>query len=417
MANSTLQEQLNEYAKGNKKRRYIYILIAIFTLTALFLVFLINNDENKEVSYITKKVKKGDLEVSVLATGNLNPTNSVDIGIEVSGTIKEIYVDFNDKVKVGQVLAKLDTTKLKSKVDSSKASLFIAKANLKESEVNVKNKKLNYERMLKMFEQSKGKYPSKNDLDDSLFSYESSKALYEAAKAKVMQAEYNLKTDQENLDKAVVKSSIDGIVLNKAVEVGQTVAASMSTPTLFTLAKDLSKMDLIVSIDEADVANIKEGLNVTFTVDAYPKEVFKGKIKQVRFNPISENGVVTYETVVLVDNKRLFLRPGMTASAKIITKKQNNVLLVPNSALRFNPVANKDNKKQSVNLLRAKRRTKKDKNFKELDVLSYKSLYILKNNQVKKVEVKVLQTDGKFTSIQSQIIKEGDNVITSQKSS
>lgn len=271
--------------------------------------------------------------------------------------------------------------------------------------------------MLKMFEQSKGKYPSKNDLDDSLFSYESSKALYEAAKAKVMQAEYNLKTDQENLDKAVVKSSIDGIVLNKAVEVGQTVAASMSTPTLFTLAKDLSKMDLIVSIDEADVANIKEGLNVTFTVDAYPKEIFKGKIKQVRFNPISENGVVTYETVVLVDNKRLFLRPGMTASAKIITKKQNNVLLVPNSALRFNPVANKDNKKQSVNLLRAKRRTKKDKNFKELDVLSYKSLYILKNNQVKKVEVKVLQTDGKFTSIQSQIIKEGDNVITSQKSS
>jgi len=416
---STLQEQLNAHSKSNSsKKKNIYLITIVIILLAISYYFFIlkNDNKNQEISYITQKIKKGDLQISVMATGNLNPTNSVDIGIEVSGTIKEIYVDFNDKVKVGQILAKLDTTKLKSHVDSSKASLAISKANLKESEVNVKNKKLNYERMLKMFEQSKGKYPSKNDLDDSMFSYESSKASYEAAKAKVMQAEYNLKTDQENLDKAEVKSSIDGIVLNKAVEVGQTVAASMSTPTLFTLAKDLSKMDLIVSIDEADVANIKEGLDVTFTVDAYPKEIFKGKIKQVRFNPVEESGVVTYETVALVNNAKLLLRPGMTASAEIITTELKDKLLVPNSALRFEPTDIEQVKKKSMSFTGPFRRDRKSKKSKELAGLSYKTVYILENNKLKKLRVKALQTDGRFTSIESNLLKVDDEVVISQKS-
>ncbi|RXJ57553.1 efflux RND transporter periplasmic adaptor subunit [Candidatus Marinarcus aquaticus] len=413
---SNLQEQLNMYQQEGKKKKVtakILVVLVLGLILALWFV-LKNMNSNDEISYETQKVTQGDMQVTVMATGNLNPTNSVDIGIEVSGTIKEIYVDFNDQVTVGQILAKLDTTKLKAQVDSSKASLSIVKANLKESEVNVKNKKLFLNRTQKMFAQSKGKYPSQNDVDDAQFSYESAIASYEAAKARVMQAEYNLKTDEENLEKAVVKSSINGLVLNRAVEVGQTVAASMSTPILFTLAKDLSKMDLIVSIDEADVADIKEGLNVTFTVDAYPKENFKGKIKQVRFNPIEESGVITYETVALVENEKLLLRPGMTASAKIITKELKNTLLVPNSALRFKPTNMQESK--SVSFVGPPKRDRPARKPKDLGKESFKFLYVLQNAEPKRIRVKVLETDGKMTSIQSKEIQAGDEVITSQKS-
>lgn len=415
---SNLQEQLNMYQQEGKKKKWMAKILAVVVLSLILVLWFVFKHMNSsdEISYETQKVTQGDMQVTVMATGNLNPTNSVDIGIEVSGTIKEIYVDFNDKVTVGQLLAKLDTTKLKAQVDSSKASLSIAKANLKESEVNVKNKKLYWDRTQKMFEQSKGKYPSQNDVDDAQFSYESAIASYEASKARVMQAEYNLKTDEENLEKAVVKSSINGLVLNRAVEVGQTVAASMSTPTLFTLAKDLSKMDLIVSIDEADVADIKEGLNVTFTVDAYPKESFKGKIKQVRFNPIEESGVITYETVALVENENLLLRPGMTASAKIITKELKNTLLVPNSALRFTPKNSSNETIKSVSFVGPPKRDRSARKPKKLGQGSFKFLYTLESGEPKRHRVKVLETDGKMTSIQSKEIQAGDEVITSQKS-
>lgn len=413
---SNLQEQLTAHSKASSKKKYIwYALLLLVIISFAYYFFILKKDNSNEaVTYNTQNIKRGNLQVTVMATGNLEPTNSVDIGIEVSGTIKEIYVDFNDKVKVGQVLAKLDTTKLKAQVDSSRASLSVARANQKESEVNVKNKKLVYDRTLKMFKQSKGKYPSQNDVDDAKFSYEAAQATYEATKAQVEQAKFNLKTNQDNLAKAVVKSSIDGIVLDRVVEIGQTVAASMSTPTLFTLAKDLTKMQLIVSIDEADVANIKEGLTVLFTVDAYPNETFKGVIKQVRLNPIEESGVITYETVVTVENERLLLRPGMTASARIITKQLKDKLLVPNSALRYKP-SKLEEKKRSMSLLPRGPRGNGNKS-KDLTKVSFKNLYILENSQPKKVRVKVLETDGKFTAVQSKELKEDDEVITSQES-
>ncbi len=414
-----LQEQLNSYKKTDSKKKYIWIIIILGLATAAAYYFLTIKKENgdEKLSYKTQELKKGNLQVTVMATGNLNPTNSVDIGIEVSGTIKEIYVDFNDKVEVGQILAKLDTTKLKSQVDSSKASLSVAKANMQQSEVTLKSKKLYYERMSKMYEQSKGNYPSQNDLDDARFAYENAEAAYKASQAEVNQADFNLKTDQENLEKAVVRSSIKGIVLNREIEIGQTVAASMSTPTLFTLAKDLTKMDLIVSIDEADVANIKEGLDVSFTVDAYPNETFKGKIKQVRYNPIENSGVITYETVASVNNEKLLLRPGMTASAKIITKELKDKLLVPNSALRFKPAVKTETKKQNgISFVGPPMRSSNNKKSKDLDKADFKTVYILENNQPKEVTVRVLETDGKFTSVESQNLKAGDNIIISQES-
>ncbi|MCT7581786.1 efflux RND transporter periplasmic adaptor subunit [Aliarcobacter butzleri] len=416
MQNKDLLEELESFSSKKRiNRKFIYIAIAIISFLAIVLFFIFNgNDKSNKIEYITKKVTQGDLSVVVSTTGNLNPTNSVEIGIEVSGTLKEIFVDFNDEVKAGQILAKIDTVKLQSQVDSSTAALAIAVANQKESQVLLNNKKTLYDRTLNMYKNSGGKYPSKNELDDTRFSYEAAIESLEAAKAKVLQAQSNLKTDKQNLEKASVKSSIDGIVLNREVEVGQTLAATMSAPKLFTIAKDLTNMDLIVSIDEADVADIKKDLPVTFTVDAYPNKVFNGKVKQVRLNPVDTNGVVTYETVVSVDNEDLLLKPGMTATAKIITKESKNKLLIPNGALRFKPKI-QEQKNGGVNLvgpnMNRPANVARDLSKKELS-----PIFILENNQPKRVMVKVLDSDGKLTSIESEELKVDDEVIISQKS-
>ena len=416
MQNKDLLEELESFSSKKRiNRKFIYIVIAIISFLAIVLFFIFNgNNKSNKIEYITKKVTQGDLSVVVSTTGNLNPTNSVEIGIEVSGTLKEIFVDFNDEVKAGQILAKIDTVKLQSQVDSSTAALAIAVANQKESQVLLNNKKTLYDRTLNMYKNSGGKYPSKNELDDTRFSYEAAIESLEAAKAKVLQAQSNLKTDKQNLEKASVKSSIDGIVLNREVEVGQTLAATMSAPKLFTIAKDLTHMDLIVSIDEADVADIKKDLPVTFTVDAYPNKVFNGKVKQVRLNPVDTNGVVTYETVVSVDNEDLLLKPGMTATAKIITKESKNKLLIPNGALRFKPKM-QEQKNGGVNLvgpnMNRPANVARDLSKKELS-----PIFILENNQPKRVMVKVLDSDGKLTSIESEELKVNDEVIISQKS-
>lgn len=416
MQNKDLLEELESFSSKKRiNRKFIYIAIAIISFLAIVLFFIFNgNDKSNKIEYITKRVTQGDLSVVVSTTGNLNPTNSVEIGIEVSGTLKEIFVDFNDEVKAGQILAKIDTVKLQSQVDSSTAALAIAVANQKESQVLLNNKKTLYDRTLNMYKNSGGKYPSKNELDDTRFSYEAAIESLEAAKAKVLQAQSNLKTDKQNLEKASVKSSIDGIVLNREVEVGQTLAATMSAPKLFTIAKDLTNMDLIVSIDEADVADIKKDLPVTFTVDAYPNKVFNGKVKQVRLNPVDTNGVVTYETVVSVDNEDLLLKLGMTATAKIITKESKNKLLIPNGALRFKPKM-QEQKNGGVNLvgpnMNRPANVARDLSKKELA-----PIFILENNQPKRVMVKVLDSDGKLTSIESEELKVDDEVIISQKS-
>ncbi|MCT7648014.1 efflux RND transporter periplasmic adaptor subunit [Aliarcobacter butzleri] len=416
MQNKDLLKELESFSSKKRiNRKFIYIAIAIVSFLAIVLFFIFNgNNKSNKIEYITKKVTQGDLSVVVSTTGNLNPTNSVEIGIEVSGTLKEIFVDFNDEVKAGQILAKIDTVKLQSQVDSSTAALAIAVANQKESQVLLNNKKTLYDRTLNMYKNSGGKYPSKNELDDTRFSYEAAIESLEAAKAKVLQAQSNLKTDKQNLEKASVKSSIDGIVLNREVEVGQTLAATMSAPKLFTIAKDLTNMDLIVSIDEADVADIKKDLPVTFTVDAYPNKVFNGKVKQVRLNPVDTNGVVTYETVVSVDNEDLLLKPGMTATAKIITKESKNKLLIPNGALRFKPKM-QEQKNGGVNLvgpnMNRPANVARDLSKKELS-----PIFILENNQPKRVMVKVLDSDGKLTSIESEELKVNDEVIISQKS-
>ena len=415
---TNIQNELNNYSNKNSNKKYFFLFfIILFLGSGIYYYFFINQSQKVEIAlYNTKKVIRGDLSVIVSATGILNPTNSVEIGVEVSGTIKEIYVDFNDEVEVGQLLAVLDTRKLQSEVDGQTASLGISKANLKESEVNLRNKKTVYDRTLKMYNSSGGKYPAVNELDDARFAYESSVSSLEASKAKVEQSSFSLNTAKQNLDKAYVKSSIKGIVLNRAVEVGQTLAASMNAPKLFTLAKDLTQMDLIVSIDESDVADIKKGLDVTFTVDAYPNKIFKGKIKQVRLNPVDVNGVVTYETVVVVNNEELLLRPGMTATAQINTKQSLDKLMIPNGTLRFKPKIQLEQKANTMNLVQGPRRPQGENISKDLGKKELSPIYILENNQPKRIMVKVLETDGKTTTVESNDLKVDDELIISQKS-
>ncbi len=399
--------------KSSNKKYYIFTVFVLLAAGVYFFYFLKDKTaSDAKIEYVTKSVKKDNLTVIVSATGNLKPTNSVDIGIEVSGTIKEIYVDFNDEVKVNQPMAKLDTTKLENQVLSDKAAFQIAKANLKESQISIENKKSRLERALKMQQESKGKYPSIEEMEVYKYEYDLANAAYDVSKARQEQSLYNLRTSQENLQKATVMSSINGIVLNRNIEVGQTVAASMQTPILFTVARDLSNMELIVSIDEADIADIKEAQDVVFSVDAYGDEEFKGLIKQLRLNPKEVSGVITYDAVISVKNDELLLKPGMTATANITTKKIENHLIVPNSAFRFSP---KQVQKKSASLTFS--RPKQTSETRSIDKKSQRTLWVLKDDNPIKLTVEVLASDAKNSAVISDELYQDDLVIISQKNS
>ncbi len=383
---------------------FLWIVVLVIIGVAFYLLVL--NKSEEKVIYNTLFPVKKDLIVTVSATGNLEPTNSVDVGIEVSGTILEIYVDYNDIVEKGQLLAKLDTTKLISQVDSTKAALSVANANLLESKINVKDAKRELERVQELYKVTDGDYPSAKEIDSAIITYEKSKAAHEALKAQKAQAEALLKSNEEDLKKALVTSPINGVVLNKAVEVGQTLVSSMQIPTLFTLAEDLKKMEVIVSVDEADVGQVKQNQTVEFSVDAYPDKIFNGIIKQVRINSTMVNNVVTYETVVTVDNSDLLLRPGMTVTADITTKVVKDALLVPNAALRFSPPKKEEKESSEFRLFGPP--TIKEKS--DLSINS-KKLWILKDNKAVAIAIELGDNDGVNSVITSNNISIDDEII------
>ena len=399
-----IQKSLNEHKTPNKLKKYSLLLLALIIIGALLYTYLTTNN-NDIVQYKTTSASRGDLLVTVSATGNLEPTNSVDVGIEVSGTILEIYVDYNDKVKKGQLLAKLDTTKLESQVNSTQAALNVAKANLLESQINVKDTKRELERVQELYKATKGNYPSSKDIDAALIAYERSKAANSALIAKKDQAEALLESNQEDLKKAIIVSPIDGVVLSRAVEVGQSVVASMQIPTLFTLAQDLKKMQVIVSVDEADVGQVQKGQEVVFSVDAYPDATFKGHIEQVRINSVVVSNVVTYETVVAVENEDLRLLPGMTVSADITTKHIKDALLVPNAALRFSPpVKEEENKGFTLFSPPSTKKSNLSTNTKKL--------WILKENQAVAIPITLGDSDGLHSVVTDTNLSLNDKIIT-----
>lgn len=294
------------------KHNIILPLLAAALLTAC--------SEKKEVTYSTEKVTIQDISTTITATGTIEPVTKVEVGTQVSGIIDKIYVDYNSEVKKGQVIAELDKTNLLSELAS-------AKSNLANAESNLNYQKANFQRYQTLF--NKGLI-SAND-------YESAKLSYEQAVQQTNVQRQSVQKAQTNLGYATITSPIDGIVLSREVEEGQTVAAAMNTPTLFYIAQDLTNMRVIADIDEADIGGVKEGQRVTFTVDAYPEDTFNGTVQQVRQNAKTSSNVVTYEVVVTAPNNDLKLKPGLTASISIYTLEKKDVLAVSNKALRFTP--------------------------------------------------------------------------------
>jgi HlyD family secretion protein len=306
-------------------------------LLVAVLLFSMLGRKSQPVKYVTEPAKRGNLVVTVSATGTLEPLKKVDVGIEVSGTIKSVEVDYNSEVKVGQVMARLDTTRLDAQAQQNEAALEATRAKVLQAQASVQEAEAQLSRLNRVHELSGGKMPSQNDLDTAKANLARYKADEASAKASVAQAQGALDVIRTDITKAVIKSPINGVVLKRAVEPGQTVAAQFQSPTLFTLAEDLTQMELQVDVDEADVGQVKEAQDATFTVDAYPDRTFPARITQVRFGSQTVEGVVTYKTVLKVDNSSLVLRPGMTATAVITVNKRDNVVLVPNAALRFAP--------------------------------------------------------------------------------
>jgi HlyD family secretion protein len=286
----------------------------------------------------------------VTATGTLAATNSVEVGCELSGTAKTVRADYNDIVKTGQVLADLDTSKLDAQLTQSKAALEAAKAKVQQAQATVKETQAKLAQYRKVKELSNNKVPSQAEFDAAEAALARGMADEANTKAAVAQAQASIDATETELRKAVIRSPIDGIVITRSIEPGQTVAAAMQAPILFTLAEDLTKMKLQVNVDEADVGQVRKGQPATFTVDAYPDRTFEARISQVRYGSSTVDGVVTYLTVLQVENGDLSLRPGMTATAEIVVQKVEKAILVPAAAVRFTPPVQVE-KKQSSSLL------------------------------------------------------------------
>lgn len=400
MTPDTIETTLGLTPQPSSKRwkKILWSILALLVIAAATM-YSINRTAKNKTTYVTAPLKVQDLTTSVSATGNLEPTNTIDVGIEVSGTIDQILVDYNDRVQSGQILAKLDTTKLAAAKTSSHALLQKSQANEQSAKAAVDNAAIEDERAHTMYASTGGNYPSRKEMQSSSTMLIQAKASLAAAKAQVSQSIAQLKSDEDNLRKAVVVSPINGIVLNRKVEPGQTVVASMQTPILFTLAEDLTRMKAIVSVDEADIGGVKENQKVFFTVDAYPNRQFEGKIIQLRLNSAIVSGVVTYEAVVQVDNTDLLLRPGMTASASIITDTLKNVLVVPNSSLRFSPPINNDD-------------TQKKKKHAMVQTDQGDHVWVLKNNIPTKIKVQLGKSNGIMSIISATSLKIGDLIIT-----
>jgi HlyD family secretion protein len=333
--NKTLKLDWSENMSSSGKVRTVPVLMILFLLAAALLV--ISQRDEPATRYQTEKVQRGNISIVVHATGNLAPTNKVQVGCELSGIIKEVAVDFNDRVEIGQLLARLDDTKFNAAVMKSRAALESAKAMHLQAHTSWRLKKQNLKRLRHLHRSSGGKLPTAQDLEVAKTEMECAEAEASAANAAIEQAEARLKIDETNLSKTTILSPINGVVLNRNVDPGQTVAASLQAPVLFSLARDLTQMGLKVDVDEADVGLVKQGQYAEFTVEAFIGRVFTARIIKVRYEPQITNGVVTYASLLNVENPDRVLRPGMTATATIFAKEISDTIKVPNAALRFTP--------------------------------------------------------------------------------
>ena len=354
----------------------------------------------------TEEARLGDLTVTVTATGQLKPTHTVDVGSQVSGIMDKVLVNYNDFVKAGQVLARIDTTRLDAQVLQDKAQLASARASVENANVTVTETEAEYKRDLDARQRSKYQIVSQHDVDTAKAAYDRAVVAVTTAEAAVTQAEANLKMDETNVDYATIKSPVDGIVLSRSVEPGQTIAASFQVATLFEIAEDLRKMILQVNIDEADVGKVKVGQRALFTVDAYPGRQFPGTITIIRYNSTTTNNVVTYLAEIAVNNDELLLRPGMTATATITVQSVPNALLVSNHALRFLPSAS-DKDSSSSSFLPTPPGTNQNANTESSAALNNPRVWVVRDGRPSPISVTTGATDGKLTEIRSGQVTPG----------
>lgn len=365
---------------NKKKKLIICISVAIAIIAAVTIFMRSNKRQPITIIYETAKVERATISNSVTATGTIEPVNKVEVGTQVSGIISKIYVDYNSIVKKGQVIAELDKINLESELASAKANLASSKSELDYQETN-------YKRMKALHDKG---FISDDDFDIADLSYKKAKEAYLVQLQTVQKA-------QTNLGYATITSPIDGVVLSKDVEEGQTVAASFSTPTLFTIARDLTDMQVVANVDEADIGNVRDGQRVTFTVDAFPDDTFEGRVKQVRQQGEEESNVVTYEVVISAPNNDLKLKPQLTANVNIYTEEIENVVSVPAKALRFSPSKEMMNDGEKIK-----------------DCNATNKLWIKETNILKAYPVKTGITNGIRTQI-LEGVKEGTAVITNAK--
>ena len=363
-----------------KKISKIWWAAGAIIIIAIIVWLFSGGKEEKQISFSFEKAAPANIQIGVTATGTIEPVTSVTVGTQVSGIVSRIYVDYNSVVKKGQVIAELDKTNLTSELNTAKANLASAQSSLNYETDNFKRYKTLY---------SKGLV--------SADEYESAKLSYDKALQTVVSQKEQLTKAQTNLGYATITSPIDGVVLSKAVEEGQTVAASFNTPELFSIAKDLKDMRVIADIDEADIGEVKEGENVKFTVDAFPNDTFEGVVTQVRQEATTTNNVVTYEVVISAPNADLKLKPGLTANVTIFTAEKNNVLSVPSKALRYTPTVETIGKK-----------------YKIQDCNGKNKVWTLEGNVLKAHAVQIGISDGSHTEIISGI-SNGVQVITELK--
>ena len=362
-----------------KKISKIWIGIGIIAVLAIATWMFSGGKKEQTVTFDTAKVEPANIKNSVTATGSVEPVTSVTVGTQVSGIISRLYVDYNTVVKKGQIIAELDKTNLISELNTAKANLSSAQSSLNYESAN-------YNRYATLFK--KGLV--------SADEYESAKLNFEKAKDQVAQSREMVQKAQTNLSYAIITSPIDGVVISKSVEEGQTVAASYATPELFTIAKDLKDMQVVANVDEADIGDVKEGERVSFTVDAYPNDTFEGVVKQVRQEATTTNNVVTYEVVISAPNSELKLKPGLTANVTIYTAERQNVLCVSTKALRFTP---------TQDLI---------KGCKIVDCKGKNKVWTREGNTFKAHAVQIGMSDGIHTEILSGVSK-GLEIITDTK--
>lgn len=355
----------------------IWIAIVVIVIVAVAAWAMSGGKKEEDINFKEEKVALKTLQNSVTATGTIEAVTSVTVGTQVSGIVNKLYVDYNSQVKKGQVIAELDKTNLLSELNTAKANLASAQSSLNYQAANMERYKTLYKKGLVSADE-----------------YENALLTYRQAKEQVASSKENVQRAQTNLGYATITSPIDGTVISKSVEEGQTVAASFNTPELFTIAKDLTNMQVVANVDEADIGNVKEGNRVTFTVDAYPDDTFEGTVKQVRLEATTTNNVVTYEVVISAPNADLKLKPGLTANVTIYTQERSGVLAVANKALRFTPT------KETVG-----------KDMKIVDCKGKNKVWTLNGNTLTAHPVTIGQSDGINTEI-TKGLKQGDKIVT-----